>query len=259
MAAHASEAEAETYFSRVIELGVKSAKPSPDALAAQHFLHLGDPDSANEAFSKLGALAQKNSQNPVFVWLYAQAAERMQKPELAEQAFKALLKSTKSAPAVVRQGYADALEAQGKHFFALEHRLKITSAESTPATLHALSGNLKNLARFTEAASVAALTIKKFPSAPQGWYDLGVTDAATRRPDLAVANFSKAVELAETSSEKFDKSVALLAWGTCLESQKKYTDAAEKFRRVAALQGASALLVKEATKRARAAELAGSN
>ena len=256
LASHAPEADVETCFSRVVELGAKSDKPTLEALVAQHFLHLSDPDTANEAFSALTDLAQKNSKDPVVVWLYAQAAERMEKPEIAEKAFKSLLTRTKDAPAVVRQGYASALEAQGKHFFALEHRLKVASYEATPATLHALSANLKSLARFREAAVVAEKATKSFPDAPQGWYDLAVATVALRRTEVADQHFAHAFEVAEKSPEKFDQSTALLAWGTCLESQKKFSAAAEKFHRVASLEGVSAAQVKEATRRARAAELA---
>lgn len=253
VASHEPDTTAEAYFSRVVELGAKSAKSAPEPLAAQHFLHLSDPDSANEAFAALAELARQNSKDPILIWLYAQAAQRMEKPEVAEKAFNTLLKQSKDAPSVVRQGYADVLEAQGKHFFALEHRLKIASYESSPASLHALCANLTTLSRFSEAASVATLATKSFPGAPHGWHDLGVISAKTNQNDLALTHFSKAAEL---SSRTFDKSQTLLAWGSCLESQKKFVEAAEKYRRVASLQGVSAQRIKEANQRARAAELA---
>lgn len=255
VASHSADSQAETYFSRVVELGAKSDKASPLALAAQHFLHLGDPDAANEAFANLTELAKSNN-DPVVTWLFAQAAERMEKPELAEVAFKSLLKKAKNAPAVVRQGYADALEAQGKHFYALEHRLKAAKLDTNPWTLHALSNNLTTLARYSEAEAVAKLSTKSFPNAPQAWHDLGIASLSLHRNDIAVAHLSKAAQLSETSTEKFDKTGNLLVWATCLESQKKYGEAAEKFRQLAALQGVSAEQVRDANLRARAAELA---
>jgi tetratricopeptide (TPR) repeat protein len=256
LASHAPEPDVETCFSRVVELGAKSSKPTLEALVAQHFLQLSDPDIANEAFASLTELAQKNSHYPVVTWLYAQAAERMEKPEIAEKAFKALLTRTKNAPAAVRQGYASALEAQGKHFFALEHRLKVASSNESPATLHALSANLKSIARFREAAVVAERATKSFPDAPQGWYDLGIATVALRRTEQAERFFAQALTVAESSPEKFDRSATLLAWGMCLESQKKFRAAAEKFRQVASLEGVSNTQVREANRRARAAELA---
>ena len=261
VASHSSSSEADTYFSRVIELGAKANKPSIEALIAQHCLHLSDPDSANEAFAGLTALAKDKSQDPVVLWLFAQSAERMEKPELAEGAFKALLKKAKNAPGVVRQGYADALEAQGKHFYALEHRLKLASEEPTPWSLHTLSANLTALGRYTEAARVASLATKQFPKAPQGWHDLGVAATALHRTELAGHSFGKAAQAAELTTEKFDRSGNLLAWAVCLESQKKFGEAAEKYRRIATLQGVSAERVRDANLRARAAELAlvGSN
>lgn len=257
VASHSPNSQSDAYFSRVVELGAKATNPAPESLVAQYFLHLSDPDSANEAFAHLSELAKSGNKSPVVLWLYAQAAERMEKPELAEGAFSTLLKKAKNAPAVVRQGYADSLEAQGKHFPALEHRLKIAAQESTPWTLHALSANLKSLARYSEAARVATLATTQFPGAPQGWHDLGIAATALHRPELAVRGYSKAAQIAQTSSEKFDHSANLLAWASCLESQKKYGEAAQKYRQLAAFQGASAEQVRTANLRARAAELAG--
>jgi Flp pilus assembly protein TadD len=258
VASHAPSSEAEVYLSRVVELGAKAAKPTTEALAAQHFLHLSDPDSANEAFVALTELTRNNNKNPVLLWLYAQAAERMERPEQAEKAFRALLKKTHNAPAVVRQGFADALEAQGKHFYALDQRLKVAAVAPTPWTLHALSNNLTTLARYSEAAEVAALATKKFPQTPQGWHDLGVATTAMHRTELASTHFGKAAQLAQESSEKFDAKANLAAWASCLESQKKYGEAAEKYRQLAALQGVSAEQVRDANLRARAAEMASS-
>jgi tetratricopeptide (TPR) repeat protein len=256
VASHGTDTEAETYFSRVVELGAKSEKPSATALAAQHFLHLSDPDTAREAFAALTELAKSQGNDPVIIWLFAQAAERQEKPELAEKAFQSLLKKTKNAPAVVRQGYADALEAQGKHFYALEHRLKAAKLDANPWTLHALSNNLRTLARFSEAAAVAEVSAKHFPTAPQAWHDLGVASLALHRNDIAVAQLSKAAQLSESSTDRFDRQSNLLTLATCLESQKKYGEAADTFRQLAVLQGVSAEQAHDANLRARAAELA---
>lgn len=257
VASHSPDTEAEPYFSRVVELGAKSDKPTPTTLAAQHFLHLSDPDTATEAFSGLTELARTQGNDPVILWLFAQAAERQEKPELAEKAFQSLLKKAKNAPAVVRQGYADALQAQGKHFFALEHRLKAAKLDANPWTLHALSANLRTLARFSEAEAVAKLSVQHYPSAAQAWSDLGMATLSLHRSELAAAHLSKAAQLAETSGEKFDRRENLLTLATCLESQKKYSEAAEKYRQLAALQGVSAEQARDANLRARAAELAG--
>lgn len=258
VASHSAEGEADNYFSHVVELGAKSEKPAPAALAAQHFLHLSDPDTATEAFAGLTELAHTQGNDPVVVWLFAQAAERMEKPELAEGAFNSLLKKAKNAPAVVRQGYADALEAQGKHFFALEHRLKVAKREANPWTLHALSSNLRTLARFSEAEAVAQISAKNFPSSPQAWHDLGVASLGLHRNDVALHHLAKAAQLSESTSDRFDRGANLLVWASCLESQKKFGEAADKYRQVAALKGVSAEQARTASLRARAAELAQS-
>ena len=125
IASHASDAEADASFEPLVGHAARTDRVCLEALIAEDYLHLGDPEKAPDAFARLADFAQRHDNDPVILWVFAQAALRLHKPALAARAFQSLLRHTKYAPAVVRQAYAEALEAEGRLLHLQERRLVI--------------------------------------------------------------------------------------------------------------------------------------
>lgn len=126
VASHQAEEEADALFEPLVAQAARTNGTSVEAEVAEAYLHLSDPTLAPKALASLARVALRSQSDPLYLWIYAQAAARVGRPEQAVAAFGALVARVKTPPAVVRQGYAAALEADGRLHTLQERRLVLT-------------------------------------------------------------------------------------------------------------------------------------